>query len=213
MKLKRISKTSVELYQAETPLSHVESWTSFKMVAPHYIDVNFRCIIKSDEFFKHNYAGIFWASYINAPQDKKIYFLGKEKENHEEKWIGAFSSKHGISSTHIGIADDYKLFAAPGFNVTLASNYSSYLFSEPFYYGRFDNMVFAYLFSEPNDGMIRFSQSPTGGGPQNPAWDFHFIIPNFIVGKLYSFNVRLIYKEWIGAEDIQREYKKWNKNK
>ena len=210
MKLKRISKTSVELYQAETPLSHVESWTTFKVIAPHYINISFRCIIKSDAFFKHKYAGIFWASYINAPQDKNIYFLGKEKEKHEEKWIGAYSPNHGIASTHIGIGDNYKLFAAPGFNVTLASNYSSYLFSEPFYYGRFDNMVFAYLFSEPKEGMIRFSQSPTGGGPENPAWDFQFIIPDFIVGKEYSFNARLIYKEWEDAEDIMGEYKNWS---
>ncbi|RLD76141.1 MAG: hypothetical protein DRJ07_16845, partial [Bacteroidetes bacterium] len=105
MELKRTSKTSVELHQTETPLSHVESWTTFKMVAPHYIDVSFRCIIKSDAFFKHGYAGIFWASYINAPQDKKIYFLGKDKESNENKWIGAYSTKHGVASTHIGVGD------------------------------------------------------------------------------------------------------------
>ncbi len=213
MELKRVSKTSVELYQAETPLSHVESWTTFKMLTPHYIDVSFRCIIKSDEFFKYNYAGFFWASYINTPQDKKIYFLGKEKESNENQWIGAYSTKHGVASTHIGVDDNFDLFAVPGFNVTLASHYSNYRFSKPFYYGRFDNMVFAYLFSEPKDGMIRFSQSPTGGGPQNPAWDFQFIIPDFKVGKEYSFNARLIYKEWTNAEDILKEYKKWNENK
>ena len=209
MQLKRTSKNTVELYQAETPLSHVESWTTFKLIAPHYIDVSFRCIIRSNTFFKHGYAGVFWASYINAPQDKKIYFLGKEKDSDEKKWISAYSRKHGIASTHIGVSDNFNLFAVPGFNVTLASHYSNYLFSEPFYYGRFDNMVFVYLFSEPEDGIIRFSQSPTGGGPENPAWDFQFIIPDFIVGKEYSFNARLIYKEWASAEDILEEYSTW----
>jgi len=213
MELNRISKNSVELYQAETPLSHVESWTTFKMVSPHYIDVNFRCTIKSGEFFKHGYVGIFWASYINTPQDKKIYFSGYEKESDEIKWIGAYSTIHGVASTHIGASDNFDLFAAPEFNVTLASHYSNYLFREPFYYGRFDNMVFAYLFSEPKDGIIRFSQSPTGGGPQNPAWDFHFIIPDFEVGKEYSFTTRLIYKEWKGAEDIRAEYNNWCKRR
>jgi len=67
------------------------------------------------------------------------------------------------------------------------------------------------LFSEPKDGIIRFSQSPTGGGPQNPAWDFQFIIPDFKVGKKYSFNTRLVYKVWKGEEDIMEEYKKWSK--
>ncbi len=210
MELKRTSKTSVELHQTETPLSHVESWTTFKMVAPHYIDVSFRCIIKSDAFFKHGYAGIFWASYINAPQDKKIYFLGKDKESNENKWIGAYSTKHGVASTHIGVGDNFDLFTVPEFNVTLANHYSNYLFAKSFYYGRFDNMVFAYLFSKPKDGIIRFSQSPTGGGPQNPAWDFQFIIQDFIVGKEYSFNTRLVYKVWTDAEDILDEYKKWD---
>ncbi len=211
MELKRISKNSVELYQAETPLSHVESWTTFKMVPPHYIDVNFRCIVKSSEFFKHGYVGFFWASYINAPQDKKIYFLGNEKESDEIKWIGAYSTEHGVAGTHIGAGDNFDLFAAPNFNVTLANHYSNYVFHEPFYYGRFDNMVFAYLFSEPKDGIIRFSQSPNGGGKENPAWDFQFIIPDFEIGKEYSFTTRLVYKEWDSAEDIRAEYKKWSK--
>lgn len=212
MKLKQISENVVELYQSETPQSHVESWTTFTLVPPHYIDVNFRCIIKSDAFFKHGYAGIFWASYINAPQDKKIYFYGREKQTEEAKWMGAYSTAHGVASTHIGDHDKLDLFAVPGFNVTLASHYSDYLFSEPFYYGRFNNMVFAYLFSQPNDGIIRFSQSPTGGGQDNPAWDFQFIIPNFEVDKEYSYNARLLYKEWKGAKDIKAEYNSWNNN-
>jgi hypothetical protein len=212
MEIKRISKNSVELYQKETPLSHLESWTTFKMVPPHYIDVNFRCIIKSAEFFKHGYAGIFWASYINSPEDKKIYFKGSGKESDEIEWIGALSTKHGVASTHIGAEDNFDLFAVPGFNVSLASHYSNYRFHKPFYFGRFDNMVFAYLFSEPEEGIIRFSQSPTGGGPKNPAWDFQFIIPDFEVGKEYSFNARLVYKEWKGEEDVLGEYYKWIEN-
>lgn len=212
MELKQLSKNSVELYQAETPLSHIESRTTFKIVKPHYIDVNFRCIIKSDDFFKHGYAGIFWASYINGPDDKKIYFYGKENETGEIKWIGASTPKHGVESTHIGVDDNFALFAVPGFNVTLANHYSKYLFKESFYYGRYGNMVFAYLFEKPEDGIIRFSQSPTGGGAQNPAWDFQYIIPDFEVGKEYSFKVRLVYKEWRDREDIMSEYKSWSNN-
>jgi len=125
MELNRISKNKVELYQAETPISYVESWTTFKMVPPHYIDVNFHCIIKSDEFFKHGYAGIFWASYINSPQDNKIYFSGREKQSEKTKWIGAYSIKHGVESTHVGTGDNFNLFTVPCFNITLASHYSN----------------------------------------------------------------------------------------
>ena len=209
MKLKQISKNSVELHQAETPLSHVESWTTFKVVSPHYIDINFRCIIKSNEFFNHGYAGFFWASYINAPKDKKIYFLGKEKGADEKKWIAANSLKHGVASTHVGVNDNFNLFAVPEFNLILANHYSNYIFTEPFYYGKYEDMVFAYLFSTPKDGIIRFTQSDTGAGPQNPAWDFQFLIPHPKQGKEYSFNARIVYKPFISGEDILEEYKSW----
>ena len=209
MHMMRISDTEVELYQPETPLSHVESWTTFKLMPPHYVDVHFRCVMKSAEFFKHGYAGMFWASYIHAPQDLKIYFRGKEQHEEEMKWIGAYSTSHGNASTHIWARDTFDLFAVPGFNITLANHYSDYLFNEPFYYGRFHNMIFAYLFEKPSEGIIRFSQSPTGGGQGNPAWDFQFIIPDFIVDKEYEFSTRLVYKEWKGAEDIVKEYKLW----
>lgn len=209
MQLKRISESTVELYQSETPISHVESWTTFTVVAPHYIDVEFKCVIKSDEFFKHDYAGIFWASYMNAPKDKSIYFLGLENEEKHQKWIKSYSDKHGDQGNHVGVNDNLETFFAPNFNVTLANSNSDYKFVKPFYYGRFNNMVFAYLFSEPENGSIRFSQSPTGGGPLNPAWDFQLIIPNFEVGKEYSFKSRLVYKEWENQKDIKKEYRKW----
>ena len=74
MDLTRVGKDAVLLHQPKTPLSHTESWTTFKMVPPHYIDITFRCVFHSTDFFQHGYAGLFWASYIHKPQDKKIYF-------------------------------------------------------------------------------------------------------------------------------------------
>jgi hypothetical protein len=68
-------------------------------------------------------------------------------------------------------------------------------------------MVFAILFDR-SEG-IRFSQSPTGGGDRNPAWDHHLLIPNPQVGKTYSYKSRLIYKPFVSAEDIQMEYRNW----
>ena len=75
MELFRISADEVMLYQAPTPLSAVESRTAFKLKDPHYIDVDFRFIVHDSHFFKHGYAGLFWASYIHEPADKRIHFL------------------------------------------------------------------------------------------------------------------------------------------
>ena len=70
-------------------------------------------------------------------------------------------------------------------------------------------MVFAYLFSEPEEGTIRFTQSPNGAGEGKPAWDFQYILPDFEVGKQYAIKLRVIYKEWINSQDIENEYLKW----
>jgi len=209
MFLYQLSNTEVALYQPETPQSHVESLTRFKIVAPHYIDVSFQCIIHSKEFFKHGYAGLFWASYIHAPEDKHIYFWGRGKEESDYRWIAAYSEKHGVKSTHLYENDRNNIYFAPNFNATLASHFSDYVYREPFYYGRFHNMVLAYLFDRAEG--IRFSQSPTGGGKTNPAWDFQFIIPDFKVGNIYSFHARIVYKPFESANDIMAEYRNWKK--
>jgi len=207
MELFRISDQEVLLYQSPTPLSHVESQTYFKVVEPHYIDITFRFIIHRDHFFKHGYAGLFWASYIHGPADRNIYFIGKEKESGYSGWITAYSKEHGAKSTHTWEQDTTTLYFAPDFNATLASHFSDYSYRYPFYYGRFHNLVLAFMFDTP--GKIRFSQSPTGGGEFNPAWDFQYIIPDIKVGREYSFRARMIYKKFKGKENIEEEYRKW----
>lgn len=209
MEIKKVSDTEVELHQNELSLSHVESWTTFKLRAPHYLDITFRYIIHSDAFFKHNYAGLFWASYIHAPSDIGINFIGRALDEKKYKWIKAVSPKHGVRSSHKHENDLHDMFAADNFNITLASHYSNYLYKDPFYFGVFHNMVLGYLFDVPDDQILRFAQSPTGGGLHNPAWDFYIINPNFKPGKEYNFSVRMIYKPTKNAKDILKEYERW----
>lgn len=94
MTLKQVSDRSVVLYQSPTPLSSVETTITFTVTPPHYIDIRAEHIAHKKDFFKHGYLGTFWASYINAPEDKRIYFLGTEPGNEKPHWISAFSEKH-----------------------------------------------------------------------------------------------------------------------
>lgn len=204
MELYQSGEQEVLLYQPPTSISGVETLTRFELEPPHYIDVTFQCIFHSDDIFQHGYAGIFWASYINAPADRHIYFLGREKGADPEKWISAFSEKHGLRSTHLLEQDDSPLFFAENFNVVLAAHFSEYRFTRPFYFGRFHNMAYALLFDSPE--RIRFSQSPTGGGDRNPAWDFQFIIREYQLEKIYTYNARIVYKPFQSREDVRREY-------
>src|SRR6516162_8703262 len=44
MEFRKISDSEAELHQPPTPTFHLESWTKFKLMAPHYVDMNFRCV-------------------------------------------------------------------------------------------------------------------------------------------------------------------------
>lgn len=212
MTIKKISDTKVRLHQLETSISKVENWTIFEMVGPHYIDVEFRFVVRNPNFFDRGYVGLFWASYINFPEKIGINFKAKNKSSEEQgNWFYAVSNKHGKNGTHVGDNDNFDAYTAPNFNVDLNLEISDAVFTEPYYYGRFHNMVFSYLFAEPEEGVIRFTKSPSGAGIGKPAWDFQYILPDFEVGKEYSIKWRVLYKKWKDEKDIEKEYSRWIK--
>lgn len=212
MTIEGISDRKVRLHQPETGISKVESWTTFQLVDPHYIDVEFRFVVHDKSMFNHGYIGLFWASYINSPEKLGINLEGKRKNSGDpSQWIYVQSAKHGENGTHMGDSDGYHFYMAPNFNVDLAVEVSEYVFTKPYYYGRFHNMVFAYLFDNPEEGTIRFSKSPNGAGEGKPAWDFQYLLPEFEVGKEYSIRWRVVYKKWEGQKDIEKEFSSWSK--
>ena len=70
-------------------------------------------------------------------------------------------------------------------------------------------MVYQVMFDDPE--RVRFSQSPTGGGATNPAWDWQFVIRDYGVGKLYRLRARVAYKKFVGPDDCLSEYERWRK--
>lgn len=211
MKIRKLSGSKVELYQPRTGATNVESWTRFKMVAPHYLDVEFSFVVHDAEMFKHGYIGFFWASYIYQPEILGIYLKGKQPGDDTSHWKYLFTDQHGKNGTHAALDDTAHFYMAPDFNVVLAKEISACRFEKPFYYGRFHSMVFGYLFPKPKEGVFRFSQSPDGAGEGQPAWDFHYLLPHFEVGKKYSINWRVLYKEWVSERDIEKEYENMKK--
>ena len=75
MRCRQLGESEAELHQPPTPTFQVESWTRFRLVAPHYLDLSFRCVAHQP-VFPRGYLALFWASYMNAPADKSMYFLG-----------------------------------------------------------------------------------------------------------------------------------------
>jgi hypothetical protein len=209
MTFKKLSDSEAELYQPPTPSYKLESWTRFKLVAPHYIDFTFRCRA-TQHVFRHGYIGLFWANYINAPEDKSMYFRG------EQRWLQLCTPQHNNQSTVVHRDNNFKLLFSPVPGETLYKNLSPLRFDEPFFYGLFRGHLFLLMFGR-SEG-IRFSHSPSGGGynrelqTSNPAWDFQFIIPAYDVLKEYGFRARAVYRERCSRNEVLAEFLDWRKS-
>jgi hypothetical protein len=208
--VRKLNDKTVELHQPKTPEFQVESWTRFRAVEPNAIDFAFRCTPHRDDY-EGNFLGVFWASYINSPLNKSIYFLDGESTLEKPVWRQFCTQQHNRDSTIRNVADHVSLrFDSQN---ALFANESPLRYSHPVFYGRFRDMVLIYMF-QPHTG-IRFTQSPSGGGltpdgsDTNPAWDFQLIISNPSKGEEYGMNGRFVYKRWQGREDVLAEVKKF----
>jgi len=208
MAFSRLDATTAELHQPPTPFYGVESWTRFEVKAPNYIDMTFRCIPRK-EAFEGGFLGVFWASYINAPLDKSVYFLAGGSTLDAPQWVQYCTQRHGRDSTVCHESAPPLTLPKVPEDGALFRSISPLTYSAPFFYGRFRDHVLIYIF-EP-DPRIRFSHSPSGGGATpagdaaNPAWDFQLVVPGYEVGAEYGFRMRLVFKPWAGRANVIKE--------
>jgi hypothetical protein len=206
MTLRRVSDSEAELHQPPTPHSHLESWTRFRLVAPHYVDMTFR-FRATQHAFAHGYIGLFWASYINAPEDRSIYFRSGGM------WQQLCSQRHNDESTVRHRDDRLELRFSDGYPEALYRNLSPLRYDEPFYYGLFRNHIYILMFDRT--AGIRFTHSPSGGGVNqelqttNPAWDFQYLLPRYEVRTDYQFRARLAYRPRCNRAEVLREVAAW----
>ena len=208
MTFKKLSDTEAELHQDPTPTFKVESRTRFALVAPHYLDVQFR-FTPTAGGFRHLWLGLFWASYINAPEDKCMYFRGRDL------WQQHCTPAHNNQSTVVHRDEKVDLMFTAGSGDALFKNFSPLTLDEPFFYGLFRQHVFILMFDR-SEG-IRLTHSPSGGGinrelqTTNPAWDFQYILPRFEVNQEYRFRARAVYRERCSRADVLLEFRNWRK--
>ena len=190
IQLRRVDQYTVELYQAPTKNWQLESCGRYQLLADGTIEYTFECIPRSASF-QQGYIGLFWASYIQAPTDRAIQFLGHSTTNPSPHWIRATSPQHGVRSTHPPFNSQRRYEVAQDFPLTLVNHPSEYHYRSPWYFGVNGEMALAFVFRKRD--QIWFAQSPTGGGPRNPAWDFQWFIPDYRVDEAYGFVMRLVY--------------------
>ena len=192
MELRVIDAHTVELYQKPTPNWFLESCQRYELLEDGAIQLTVECIPRK-RVFKNGYIGLFWASYIDQPKSTDIHFLGRAETDGAvpPRWMRASSSAHGIDALHLA-ANDIRTFPHDAdFPLTLVFNRSKHRFIEPWYFGVSHDMVFAQIFRKSD--QARFSQSPSGGGTGNPAWDFQFFIQDYQVDQVYRFVMRAAY--------------------
>ncbi len=212
MELRKISESEAELHQPPTPVSHVESWTRFRLVAPHYLEMDFRCVAHRP-VFERGYLALFWASYMDAPEDKSLHFLGGLEDQRGGLWTQFCPQWHNDQSTVRHRDDRFEMTFADDGRDTLFKSFSRFRFDEPFFYGHIDELTWVVMFDR-SEG-IRFTQSPSGGGVNaerlttNPAWDFQFIVEKPEVGKEYGFRVRTALRPRCSREEVIEEFRKW----
>ena len=201
MELRVIDQHTVELYQAPTPNWKLESVLRYRMLADGTLEMTLECIPRA-KTFRNGYVGLFWASYIHQPESLAIHFRGMTDTGEEANWVRGVTPQHGVLSTHVGAADDRLFEHDDDFPLTLAFNRSRHRFTEPWYYGISNGMAFVQMF-RPTD-EIRLTQSPSGGGKGNPAWDFQYFIPDYKVGSRYQMVMRAMYVPFESAEQVEK---------
>lgn len=139
MTFKKLAPDEAELHQPPTPTFHLESQTRFRLLAPHYLDMTYRCVAHQHVFHR-GYIGLFWASYLNAPDDKSMYFFGGG-EGQAAGWTQLCTQQHNDQSTVRHRADGLELsFRADG-RPTLFRSLSPLRFDAPLFYGVFDDLM------------------------------------------------------------------------
>lgn len=202
MELRVVSPHIVELYQAPSPTWKLESVLRYEMLDDGTIEMTLECIPRA-KTFRNGYVGLFWASYIHQPESLDIHFRGHlDSDRDKVSWVRGVTPAHGVLSTHVAADDKRQFKHDENFPLTLAFTRSKHLYAEPWYYGVSHDLALIQMF-RPQD-LIRLTQSPSGGGKGNPAWDFQFFIPEYKVGQLYRMVMRAQYVPFESPEQIQR---------
>jgi len=208
MTFRKLSATEAELHQPPTPTFHLESTTRFTLREPDAIDFRFR-FKPTQHAFRRGYLGLFWASYVNAPDDKSMYLRGKNQ------WLQHCTPAHDVLSTVVHEQDKFELTFAPGHRDCLYKNLSPLRYDLPLFYGLFRRHIFVVMFDRTSG--LRPTHSPSGGGfntaaqTTNPAWDFQYVLPKYEVNTEYELRARAIYRERCPREQVLREYDAWRK--
>jgi hypothetical protein len=202
MELRHVDGHTAELYQSPTPHWGLESCLRYELLPDGVIEMTLECVPRRRSF-RNGYIGLFFASYIDRPKSGAIHFRGHlAGDDPTPRWIEAVSPDHGVRATHLAV-DDLRSFPHDlSFPFSLVFSRSLYRYDEPWYYGVSHGMAYVQLFRTRD--RVLLTQSPSGGGQGNPAWDFQFFIPDYEVNRPYTLVVRAFYFPYRSPDQVSQ---------
>jgi hypothetical protein len=202
MEFKQLSDSRFLLYQPPTKFFQVESWTEFTVREPNIIDMSFRCI-PHKEVFPNGWLGVFWATYVEAPEEPAAHFLGYETpEAQSPKWL----TTDGTQMVYGRTARVPLKFPGPMRGHAMATT-DPRRWAEPFYYAVWRDRAYIVMFDTDHDLGMYAGRNRTGKG-WNP-WDFQMIIHKPAVGARYELNMRMVVDRFKGKDWIMEKYREW----
>lgn len=191
-----IDDHTAELHQSPTPHWGLESWMRYELLDDGVMEMKFACVPRKVSW-KNDYLGLFWASYIDQPESLDIHFLATPENN----WIRGVTPAHGELATHLSRSDHREFPHDADFPLSLVFGFSRHRYAEPWYFGACRGMALVQLFRGKD--QIRLSQSPSGGGSGNPAWDFQYFISEPKVGQRYELVMRVLYLPLLDGKPVE----------
>lgn len=181
----------------------VESWTTYQLVAPHYLDLAFRCLVHEPERFDpQGYALFFFASYMYGAADPAIWFPSDGAELAAADVPGVYRAREA-EPLELALDHDWPLNSG---------SHDAPRIDAPWYFGELGSgMVWALLFDRlvTESDEVRFALF-TFKGPALPAWDFAYVLRD--LEAPCGFRARAIYKPFAGAGDLAREHEAWRES-
>lgn len=210
MQLLRRSTNRVELQQERTEHWPLRSRLIYE-VTNDAVDLTYCGTPLADAWQRHGYIGVFFASYIDRPEDMSLQFIGRCRGDTRTRWVKHLPPKHGVAANHRPVGSTWDPRLDDGFNIELVKGVSEFEYAYPFYFGRSGENVFVMMFERPGaDREIRFAQSPSGGGTGNPAWDFIYYQRAYTVNREFCFRARAVLRKFTNTDDIIRLYEQWS---
>ena len=204
--LTRLDETTAVLETRVQAPSRVDVQTTFKVVAPCYIDL--ATVVRPHAgSFTGDWLGLFWACYIRRPETKTTYIRARPREGGASGWTPTLAELPHDPRAFASERESPLLPNEPDPAGRLLHNIRPLRCVEPVMFGRWRNMLVAMMFR--TDDHLRFAIQPTGGGLRNPAWDFGIVIKQCQAGASYRWDGRLVFKPDKGESDIWNEYQRW----